>query len=122
MSAVTARLAGNIDWRKPQKHLPRRGYCGVYYIRCGDYVKIGKSGDIQERVKDIARWNPYPVEVVAYEPCPGARAHAREAEIHECLSAHHHQGEWFRLSDEVEQFIRAKATKWPERGTDVETP
>jgi len=36
----------------------------LYFIRCGDYIKIGSTDNIDRRIKNLTHANPYPLEVI----------------------------------------------------------
>ena len=61
----------------------------VYFIRCGDYVKIGTSKNIQRRLKDLETGNPYPLELIYVEDS------LMEEEWHVLFKHRHHRGEWY---------------------------
>ena len=118
MSRATQEFDGVEGWRRGQErstHVAVREACGVYFIRCGAFVKIGQSVNIVRREKDLQGWNPYPVKVVGFVPCTGPRLFELEEQIHRLLATSHHRGEWFKLSDEVKQYIRTQTTRWASR-------
>lgn len=63
----------------------------IYFIRCGEYVKIGFSTDHQSRIRAISAHTPY--EVVLEALHEGTRAD--EATFHRLLASHRHKLEWF---------------------------
>ena len=71
----------------------------IYFIRCGEYVKVGFSTDHQSRIRAISANTPY--EVVLEALHEGTRAD--EATFHRLLTPHHHKFEWFRWCDEVRE-------------------
>lgn len=73
----------------------------VYFLRCGDYVKIGYSRTPDVRVAMLKCATPYKVEQIAV--FPGTRAH--EQATHKVLASVHHVREWFRWGPEVQQLI-----------------
>lgn len=81
--------SGRINGRKgldsKSKGLP------CYFIRCGEYVKVGSSKDPERRFLDMQTDNPYPMELllVDYEN--------DEKFWHEKLSGCRHKGEWFNF-------------------------
>lgn len=75
----------------------------VYFIACGDRVKIGYSADPARRLVKINSDAPWPCELLGFvlaTEFPEAELHARFAH----LRLH---GEWFALSPEVREFIAA---------------
>ncbi len=70
----------------------------VYFIRCGDFVKVGFSNDPQQRLRAIIAHTPHDVEIVALH----AGSQRDEVTFHRLLALHHHRGEWFKWCAEVE--------------------
>ena len=58
-----------------------------YFIRTGDYVKIGSSNDPERRLKDLESSNPHPLSIEYID----------EDEVfwHRVFEHKHHRGEWF---------------------------
>lgn len=81
----------------------------VYYIQCGEYVKIGTSSNPYDRVKQIARggkarrpsqWAGNP-ELLAVE----FGSSAKEKERHRQFEHLRDLGEWFHLTDQLVSHI-----------------
>jgi len=68
----------------------------VYYFRVGDRIKIGFTGNIESRIKDLA-----PEEVLGWEPGPASLEKARHRQFAKYRTAH----EWFRDCPEIRQHI-----------------
>lgn len=73
----------------------------VYFIRCGEFVKIGFSICPELRLATIQAVLPH--EAVLMGSIPGARK--REREIHTRFAHLHHRGEWYRLEPELRRAI-----------------
>lgn len=73
----------------------------VYFVRCGDFIKIGRTDCLPLRLKDMGTVNPYPLTVI--HTVPGNRR--TEIEFHTTFAAHRHRGEWFRLEGALEEFL-----------------
>ena len=73
----------------------------VYFIRCGDAVKIGYTKDIDRRLAHIRMLNPNRVEVLAMM----AGAVQLERDLHTRFSAQRVHGEWFRLDGELAELL-----------------
>ena len=89
----------------------RHGYCstprqGLYFIQCGDLVKIGKAKDVEARIKTLQTGCPLKLHLIAFFPLAGDR----ESAIHRRLSQLRVRGEWFRYTDEVDSVIRGLQT------------
>lgn len=92
----------------------QRSYGGVYFIQCGEFVKIGLSLCIHGRIDQIESTNPYPVVGLGYLPMTVKESRRRERELHERFKAAAHQREWFRLTPEIDDYIGQYAQPWPE--------
>jgi hypothetical protein len=70
----------------------------LYFLRCGDYLKIGITHDLVRRVRQFKEGNPYPIVLEAYRSIPAAMARQIEMSVHAELAHVHHEGEWFSIS------------------------
>lgn len=71
---------------------PRVGYLYLVQAATGDgLVKIGRTRDIDARMKALSIGSPVPLRVVHLIPQAGYL----EKELHELFSAHRRHGEWF---------------------------
>lgn len=68
----------------------------LYFIGCGEFVKVGLANDIDARIADLRVGNPYPLDLRAYRTIPATVARAVEKGVHTALAEHAHFGEWFR--------------------------
>lgn len=41
---------------------------GVYFLRSGEHLKIGESGNVPQRMRELATGNPRPLRLMACEP------------------------------------------------------
>jgi hypothetical protein len=73
----------------------------IYFIRCGEFIKIGYTTDLSTRMKSLRQANPSPIDILHSEPggIVDERAH------HKRFAHLRHQGEWFRAADELLVFI-----------------
>lgn len=63
----------------------------LYWILCGDYVKIGRTSNFKKRFRTMQVNNPYPLELIELIEDAGHLEH----ELHEKFKEFHHRGEWF---------------------------
>lgn len=74
----------------------------VYFLRAGDFIKIGKTtDDTGNRVASLQTGCPFPIEVLA--TIRGGRR--REARLHKTFAALRAHGEWFHASPMLLAFI-----------------
>jgi hypothetical protein len=89
---------------------PRAAIAGVYFVRQGDYIKIGVSIDVPARVRGLQTSSPTPLELLAV--LPGKEP--EEKSLHVRFSHLRASGEWFRAAPELLDYI-AKVGD-PDRG------
>lgn len=73
----------------------------IYFLRCGDRIKIGYSADVENRQKELATGAPNKLELIGH--IPGRRRD--ESTIHRYLEAYRTNGEWFTDSEPVRACI-----------------
>lgn len=73
----------------------------VYFIACGDRVKIGYSEDPVKRLAKINSDSPWPCELLGYVKA----GDFPESEIHQRFAPVRLHSEWFALTDEIRAFI-----------------
>jgi len=67
----------------------------LYFIRCGDYIKIGSTDNVERRIKDLTNSNPYPVELIKVILDQGHL----ESIYHEQYKDKRIHGEWFNMKE-----------------------
>lgn len=74
----------------------------VYFIRAGNYVKIGSTtGNIQKRIREMQVANYEQLELMRVV----SGGVSKERWIHEKFSSCRKRGEWFRLTSKLKNFI-----------------
>lgn len=85
----------------------------LYFIRSGQYVKIGVSANPRGRIASIQTGNPEPVEVLAIVEGDASL----EADLHRRLASFRKQGEWFEdcpaVRNEIEGLHRVAIKQRP---------
>lgn len=76
----------------------------VYFIKCAEYIKIGYTIDLENRLKAAKTFNPFPLEVLRI--LDGDMK--REKQIHKELSKFKHEGEWLIDCEEVRGYIKTQ--------------
>lgn len=73
----------------------------TYVMRCGEYVKIGRSATAEKRRRGFLVGNPLDITIIAELPC----GELYERHLHERFKAHCHRDEWFRIEGAVAEWI-----------------
>lgn len=73
----------------------------VYFVRCGDRIKIGYSENVTKRMASLASAFASPLTLLATMPGPPSL----ERELHAKFAAHRVRGEWFRRAPDLDAFI-----------------
>lgn len=79
----------------------------VYFVRGGDYIKIGYSTKWRGRMAALQTASPVPLELLHVEPGNVAKERA----YHRHFKHLHSQGEWFRASCELLSYIEMLGRK-----------
>ncbi len=74
----------------------------LYFIKCGDYVKIGTSRSVKDRIDQLQTGNPQEIEVLAVFEEQAFREYA----IHKTFVHLNIRGEWFRYTEEIENYLK----------------
>lgn len=87
---------------------------GVYFLRCGEFIKIGKAFDVLKRYATLYASNPYPLEPLGFVPVTGLDdLHSEEYALQRRFHSHRHRGEWFHAHEEIVAYIKQAAAPWP---------
>jgi hypothetical protein len=94
------------DAEKPSEELARRRAATnrkafVYFMRSGDFIKIGFSADPKSRLHAMLTSNPAGIEIVRI--VKGTKK--TEREYHERFRAYRHHREWFRLEGGLKDWL-----------------
>ena len=85
-----------------REHLESGKPTKLYAVRDGDLVKFGISQDPLARFKNMRVANPRGISLVVAVPS----TENLEKFVHQLFKAERHQGEWFRASERVKEFLR----------------
>lgn len=85
----------------PPLKRPSRGAPQVYFIRCGDCVKIGTGRRPTRRLVYLQIGNAEPLRLLFQIPGDATV----EREMHRRFAQYHKTGEWFRIEGELRSFI-----------------
>lgn len=67
----------------------------LYFIRCNEFVKIGRANNINQRLNQIKANNPYKITLIREMMNQGHR----EKEFHKIFQGRLVTGEWFQIHD-----------------------
>lgn len=79
--------------------------CGVYFIQCGRFVKIGMSQCIQQRLAEVQVMNPVSLRLARVELLSAAELLPREMRLHDRFAEYRHRGEWFRIEGRLAAYL-----------------
>lgn len=101
-----------VDPRAPRTRRDMRDEAAVYFLHCGDFIKIGYSSSPHMRLRQIqasdGTLHPEgmdPSGAVLLKTAPGGYRH--EQELHARFSSLRHTGEWFRADADLTDFINS---------------
>ncbi|WP_438278131.1 GIY-YIG nuclease family protein [Nitrobacter sp.] len=102
--------------RRPPKARNQK-FNQVYFIRCGEFVKIGFTYDVLVRLETLQAATPYTLELLD----SFAGGESDEKELHARFAEHRVRGEWFHLAPEIMNHIdlrRARRAESPVKSPD----
>ncbi|MGD2122607.1 MAG: GIY-YIG nuclease family protein [Gemmatimonadota bacterium] len=73
----------------------------VYFVRAGEYVKIGVANNIHSRMSALQTGCPHELECVLLLN----GSYDLEMEVHQRFRSTHHRGEWFVWSDDLADYM-----------------
>lgn len=73
----------------------------IYFLECGEFIKIGFSRNLKGRLDALSCGNPYDVKLLV--TIRGGK-HI-EIDLHERFADAHHRGEWFHKTPELLDFV-----------------
>lgn len=89
--------------------------CGVYFVRAGDFIKIGMATNVWRRVQGSTTWNPHEPIPMGWLHTPYEEsAYTLERKLHQIYAQYRHRGEWFHAHPTLVHFIETRSLPWPE--------
>lgn len=73
----------------------------IYFIKCGEFVKIGCSDDPKRRFDEMKTANPYELKIIGVMD----GGDIEEQRLQAAFEAYHHKYEWFFLSKAIRSFV-----------------
>jgi hypothetical protein len=98
--------------------VPNGGRVFIYFIRSGEFVKIGKSRHWKKRMENMQVGSPYTVVPLLVLVAPPEM----ERKLHNRFKADHFRGEWFHMGLVVLAFIKENLKNCAAKGDVVELP
>lgn len=102
--AQRTELAGQLAYLRATAHIPGQLFSQkyLYFIACGDLIKIGVSNSPDARLETLQTGAPGKLELIASIPKSGHH----ETEAHKRFDHLRVYGEWFRYTSEIDAFIQ----------------
>ena len=78
----------------------------VYFIADGEFVKIGKANDVNQRKLSLETGNPRDLITLGTISCNSeSESYSLEKKLHHHFEPWHHRGEWFVVGPQILDFI-----------------
>lgn len=78
----------------------------VYFLRSGEFVKIGRSTRLDMRIRTLRIQLPFPIRIINAFPCEDSRK--AEKHFHEHYEPFRSNGEWFKLDDRIDETVLSR--------------
>lgn len=89
---------------------PQGFRCCVYFIRCGEFVKIGIATSVRVRIKALQTSSPLELKAEGFIPLGSdEQGYRLERELHRRFNGYRVRGEWFRYCPEIAEYIAQHA-------------
>lgn len=86
--------------------------CGVYFVRCNEFIKIGSANNVRSRTQGLSEGIPFPLEPLGWvRTADREAAYALERALHKKFAAQRYRFEWFRDCPAIRAFIRSHTGK-----------
>ncbi len=76
----------------------------IYFIQCGSFVKIGIAENVHSRLRALKIAAPEPIKIINF--FEDKNAGSVEKNFHRLLKKYHSNGEWFKLDNDIINFIK----------------
>lgn len=80
----------------------------LYFIKLHNFVKIGVTYSIEERIYQFNIGCPYSYEIFSSYMMPSKYCHKFEKILHKRFAYLNHKGEWFNFTPELEDYISTR--------------
>lgn len=75
----------------------------IYFVLCNQYVKIGTTDNMTNRIQSLQSSSPYKLEVLKIMDAPDEY----EKQLHKEFAHLHIRGEWFLYEQPIQNFIKS---------------
>lgn len=76
----------------------------IYFVQCGDFVKIGSADHVGSRLDSLTTGNPYPLKLLA--AIWGSTTDERR--LHRIFQSDRVKGEWFKFDFQIKEYLKAR--------------
>lgn len=80
----------------------------VYFIKSGDYIKIGYATSVEKRMADLQTGSPHVLELLGKMPATSIKD---EFQVHLLFRHLYVRGEWFHDNWEIRAFAKRKTPR-----------
>lgn len=96
----------------PCRVIDLKPVCGVYFVRCGEFVKIGSASNVRKRTQNLSEGIPFTLEPLGWvRAVDRDTAYALERALHKKFAAQRYHFEWFRYCPAIRAFIATHTGK-----------
>lgn len=78
----------------------------TYFVRSGQYVKVGYTINLTKRLSDLQMGSPHTLELLGVTD-------ENECDLHVKFAHYHFDREWFVLSDEIKEWVNENCRDTP---------
>lgn len=108
--ATTGRTCVPCVTRLPLPSKPQ-DRAGVYFVQCGQFVKIGMARSVRKRLRHFHQAIPFQVDLLGVvAPDAGQSLRAAEKAMHARFAVYRQIGEWFRREGELDEVCHRLAS------------
>ena len=94
----------------------------IYFVRAGEYIKIGMTKDVNGRMSAIQTGNPIKLELCGViDHLTKEQAHSYERRLHNFFSALRVKGEWFKTNRFEQYHAESKTIIYGDGGLSLDS-
>lgn len=101
-------MGWNVNYFKSKAVVKKRSPSGyVYFIKSLDYVKIGFSKNVKDRIRSLQTASPVKLELIGYLEADKRFENTLHKKFKKFRSKQGNRHEWFHLNDEINSYIKS---------------